>query len=139
MRAKWFLLTAAVLGITIALIVIGLDLTSGDPLAGVEAVAIEGVTLPQGGKIPELPGGQDAIEYGLSLALKERGIRIVERRGDAEVTIQIDVQRFDFDGGLHILATAGITKRNGEKHTMIFRLDATFTPEFKLDASIRKS
>ncbi|MBI3661082.1 hypothetical protein HY230_11525, partial [Candidatus Acetothermia bacterium] len=58
MKAKWILTVAAVLGVTVALIVIGLDLTSSDPLAGVQAVAIEGVTVAGGDKLPSLPTGQ---------------------------------------------------------------------------------
>lgn len=139
MKTKWILTAAAVLGVTIALIVIGLDLASPDPLAGVQAVAIEGVSGSD--KLQNVPGINDPINYinyGLNIALGDRGIKIDGHSPDA--TLRIDVQSFNLDeSGLHILANVDITKKNGEKHSMVFRLEATITPEIKINASLKRS
>jgi hypothetical protein len=142
-NTKWILSAAAVLGITIALIVIGLDLTSSDPLAGVKAVAIEGVSVNGDEVIPNLPGGRDTIKYGLSFALEERGIRIVESTAEADVIFRLNVNTFHFDDqGGELVATVEMTKSNGEKHSLIFRAKLNFTddfPGFKFDASLTRS
>ena len=143
MKTKWILSAAAVLGVTIALIVIGLDLASPDPLAGVQAVAIDNVSVDGSQKIPSLPGGQDPITYGLSVALQQKGIRIVEHKSDADVILNIQVNTFHFDEqGGQLMATVDITKSNGEKHSMTFRADLTFTkefPGFKFNASLNRN
>jgi hypothetical protein len=93
--------------------------------------------------IPNLPGGQDTIKYGLSVALRERGIEVVETTAEADVTFRLDVDTLEFDEkGGRLVATVKITKSNGEQHTMVFRAELIFTdafPGFKFNASLQRS
>jgi hypothetical protein len=134
-NTKWVLSALAVIGITVALVVIGLDLTSADPLAGVQAVAIEGI---EGKAVPELKGIADPVSYGLNVALGDRGILIDGQSPDATLRINVDKFTLDLDSGLQVVAYVDVTKKNGEKHSMVFRIDATIQPEIKFHASLKK-
>jgi len=134
-NAKWFLSAAIVLGITITLVVIGLDLTSSDPLAGVEAVAIESI---EGKAVSAWGGIENPVSYGLNLALGDRGIRLDGHSPDATLRINVDTLTFDLEQGLHLVAYVDVNKKNGERHSMVFRLDATIQPEIKFNASLKK-
>lgn len=127
MQGRWWLLGAGVL-FTVILIIWSINVTSDDPLRGIEAVAIEPVK-----NVPDL--AQESLLGQLSVKFKDRGIRIDAANPDA--VIRINVSKLELnENGFFLVASLEIKKKSGERRFMVFTLTVD---ENGINAELRKA
>ena len=124
---RWTILGGALAAVAIAIVIVVLWPTK-DPLAGVQAVAVQG---PDWGKTPQAGTIEAPFLQGLQITLGDKHVTIVPTREQADAVLAVDevklgrielvLQNGEFRGSAS--ATCTLTNvRTGERHRMAFYL-----------------